>query len=194
MPTPNTFPELVPDGYAWTPQSFQTRIDLANGEQQIHEPYPGIQRVFEFEYSMLERAEMWQQLMPHFYANKARPFTLFDFWEIPWVDEPFATGDGSSAVFYLPAKAVEGLTVYVNANATPVTLAPGLGAEGEDRITFASAPPAGARLAFSCSSSRRRFTVTYFAGPNTPPQLQPVPLEGGLWGARFQLIERIKRS
>lgn len=192
---PTTFPELEPDDYHWSATAFQTRANLANGETQINEPHPALQRVFDVGYSMLEAPEMWQQLVPHFEANKGRTFTLLDFWEIPWVDQKLGTGDGATRIFLVPAKAIQGLVIKVSGVVKTPTFVPDIGPESEGQITFALAdtPAAGAPILWSAASARRRFTVLYYSGPNTPPRFDPIPIDGGLWGARFQLLEKITR-
>jgi len=169
------FPDVYPSDYSWEPTAFQSVLDLANGSRQVTEFSPDLQRVFSLRYAMEDDDFLWRQLMPHFNANKAATFSFFDFWQIPWPEGmPFATGDGISRTFYPPAKEVEGLTIFVDGTA-------------HDDLT----PESGASLAWTALRARRKFTVWYYGGPNTPPKLKPLPIDGGIWGAELQLIEEL---
>jgi hypothetical protein len=187
------FPDIEPSEYSWEPAGFQSVVDLANGSRQVTEFSPFNQRTFSLRYSMEDESAMWTSVYPHFDANKARRFSFFDFWSIPWVTLiPFATGDGVTRTFYVSAKETTGLAIFVGGVSKPFTLA-GIGPEGEDGITLsvANTPALGAQLAWTAARARRKFQVWYFGGANAPARIKPVPIEGGLWGAELQLIEEV---
>jgi hypothetical protein len=193
MPTP--FPDLYPSlEYFWEFEADQTVLDLANKSRQVNQHSPFDRRVFTLRYGMEDDHEMWEVLMPHFSANKAQIFPLFDFWRIPWPDPlHVATGNGSIRRFTLPAKETTGVVARVANAVRAATLFSGTGPDGADEIEFtpANTPATGAEIAFTASFARRRFLVWYFGGQNAPASIKPTPVEGGLWGADIQLIEDI---
>lgn len=97
-----------------------------------------------------------------------------------------ANGDGVTTTFTLPAKGCTVSSVSVNGVTTAVTLSPGTGANGEDRIVFAAAPAIGATIVASITGRRRR--RVWLA---TPDAFSCASRKGGsrLFTARVTLIE-----
>ena len=190
----NVFPDIEPSDYSWEASPVATVLDLANRSRQVNETSPRLQRLFNLRYTMEDDGVVWEELFPHFEAQRSTIFPFFDFWSIPWATPiPFATGDGETTTFVVPAAATEGLAVLVDGLPRAFTLLAAEGADGEDVIVFAggSTPSPGAVISWSAAYARRRFPVWYYGGANTPPTFKPLPIEGGHWALDVQLIEDI---
>jgi len=92
---------------------------------------------------------LWQFFQAR--AGAYELFSWFDAYADDYVGEYVGTGDGSTVLFNLPVKSASAYTVYIDGitqtgGGTDYTFNSGAGSDGEDSITFVSAPSAGERI------------------------------------------------
>jgi len=142
-----TFPEIYPDyGYQAIPQFRTLKLGPTDGDfiQRRRKRTSPLYK-FVLKYKVLEESEM-QSLWDFYLARSGsyEAFVFFDFQAFPYTGVSVGTGDGTTADFDLGAKSVSNLTVYLNGSPTSAyTLNVGGGTDGQDSITFNSAPANG---------------------------------------------------
>ena len=108
-------------------------------------------------------------------GNSYQSFYWFDYLTRSWFDELILRGDGTLTTFTLPGKEIDAATlkVYVDGSlktaGTDYTFSAGSGPNGEDQITFSTAPANGAlitadfkgKLRLKCRLSEDVYSLTH---------------------------------
>jgi hypothetical protein len=185
---PNVFPDILADTMTRKRTKFQKRLKREDGGLQVNVPHPVEPFAFSGEWNTLSGVDL-ASITDHFDANGAGTFTLFD--NARYVSSlQFGTGTGSTTTFTLPAKATSGLVIKKNGVTqtlgTHYAISVGTGADGEDQITFVTAPALNDVLAFTATSARRRHTVWY-----ATQELQEEPVEADVWRVSIEFEEKV---
>lgn len=159
----SAFPEIssVPFGNPVIQQiQFKTIItgydDMGVEQRKQKWLYP--RRLITLRYPYITKAEI--QTLFQFYIDRAGAYQSFAFFypsprgnDYSYVKEYVGTGDGSTTVFNLPAVDSGNYTLYVDLSAqsdpSDYSFAAQSGPDGEDKVTFVSAPASGERVTFS---------------------------------------------
>lgn len=106
---------------------------------------------FTFRYNTLSVTE--ETTLYEFYRARYgawEAFAFFDFVSRNWTGVSLGAGDGTTTVFNLTAQTTSGRAVYVagvaKTEGTDYTFSAATGTDGQDRITFATAPANGAAV------------------------------------------------
>lgn len=158
----STFPDINPSWYRRPKTSFQERLRKGDGFWQINQLHDVDPRTFRIRWDVLDGTELLE-LEDHFAENKAQEFAFFCFSHLPWTALAVGTGDDVKVTFDLPVKSVEGATVRFDGVAQPTgwTILAGAGPDGQDQVTFDSAPGDGVVITLDTTSSRLLHTVIY---------------------------------
>jgi hypothetical protein len=157
------FPEInsVPFGNP-VGEEIEFRTLMSNfadlGEEQRKQKWLYPKRVITLKYLWISKSEA-QELF-QFFIDRAGSYSSFKFFypdvkgtAFSYENEYVGTGNGSTTVFNLPAKDSGNYILYVNGSAqsdpSDYSFDVGGGPDGEDKITFVSAPAAGERITFS---------------------------------------------
>jgi hypothetical protein len=190
----NPFPDIAPDGPdGWQPDlgddDIGQALDIsANGIVQINvydnvEPFRG-----RGSWKLLGPTDR-KSIRDHHKANKASNagFTLFDFFLLDHAALPCGTGNGTQTVFTIPAKATAGHTVKDNGSSVGGwTILVGTGADGEDQISFTTAPLNAHVITCDVTAGRKRYTVLYITRKWS---LRWV--EGDIWAVALEFVEKL---
>lgn len=159
----SAFPEItsVPFGDPVIQQiQFKTIIngfdDLGREQRKQKWLYP--RRLITLRYPYISKAEV--QTLFQFYILRAGAFGAFSFFypcplgnNYSYLQEYVGTGDGSTLSYNAPSKLASSYTLYVDSVAQEITTDYSFtvedGPDGEDLITFVSAPSSGERITFS---------------------------------------------
>jgi hypothetical protein len=187
----NVFPDITPSICRRGYNLFQNRVQAADGSSQINVPHPVIQYLFHLEYAGADLGEInLDTIEAHIRAaGTVLGWTFFDFNVRAFQRTQIGTGNGTIKTFTLPAKSVAttGLVIDDNGvakvNGTDFTLNVGTGAEGEDQITFGTAPLNTHGIFFTSNRSadvqgflqggcRARYFVNYVSTQFTPARIE----------------------
>jgi hypothetical protein len=157
------FPEItsVPFGNPVKEEiEFKTLISkfAGLGEEQRKQKWLYPKRLITLKYPWISKSEV-QELF-QFFIGRAGSFSNFKFFypdvkgtSFSYVQEYVGTGDASATVFNLPAKSAANYTLYIDdsvqSDPSDYSFSAGSGPDGEDKVTFVSAPAAGERITFS---------------------------------------------
>jgi hypothetical protein len=98
-----------------------------------------------------------------------------------------ATISGNISVFTIPAKTTTVSAVYKNGGAPgSYTILVGTGADGEDQISFTTAPITGDVITCDLSAGRKRYTVIYLTRKWSLRWI-----EGDIWSVTLEFQERL---
>lgn len=147
----SVFPDITPSyDYSVQPAFYNLRLGPTDGDfiQRRRKRLTPLMR-FTLQFNNLIEANI-KTLYDFFIARYGGwdAFAFFDFDSKTWTAISVGTGDGSTTSFALIAKETSARTVYVDSVAqiegTDYTFYSGQGTDGQDKITFASAPANGA--------------------------------------------------
>ncbi|GAG01292.1 unnamed protein product [marine sediment metagenome] len=159
----SVFPEItsVPFGNPVIQQiQFKTLMsgfdDLGKEQRKQKWLYP--RRLITLRYNFISKAEV--QTLYQFYIARGGAYGAFAFFypsprsnDYTYITEYVGTGDASETVFSLPALDSGNYTLYVDGDSqtdpADYSFSAASGPDGEDKVTFTSAPPAGARITFT---------------------------------------------
>jgi hypothetical protein len=159
----SVFPEIasVPFGNPVVQQlQFKTLMsgfdDLGREQRKQKWLYP--RRLVTLRYNFITKAEV--QTLYQFYIARAGAYGAFAFFypsprsnDYSYVEEYVGTGDGSETVFSLPALDSGNYILFVDGSSQSdpgdYSFSAASGPDGEDKVTFTSAPSAGERITFT---------------------------------------------
>ena len=191
---PNLFPDVQPDRCKRSRKTFDNRVQAADAGLQVNVPHPLEQFKFALDWTTLSDTDL-DTILGHFDVNRSTFFTFFDFnvRAIPATGAPavaVGTGTGATVTFTLPAKLTSGVVIKKNGVTqtltTNYTLQIGLGADGEDQVTFVVAPLLADLITFTAALGRRRHITWY-----TTTEIEETPVEANIWSTSVALEEKL---
>ena len=166
-------------------RSLRTPVDSAP-DQTMNMSGPNVLWTFKLGWQYLSQTVAEQLLHAYeFLGGSTAGMYWFDWIPQTWTSVYVAKGNGTTTIFELPVKeATAGTTtVTVAGAAANPTFSAATGANGEDRISFATAPANNAEIRATFTGRRRRkVRVTAF-------KLSARPNSTSLWTATLDLIE-----
>ncbi len=152
------FPDIAPNyGYLWVPQ-FRTDVlgptdgDYTQRRKRRSNP---LYRA-ELTYQNISAAN--ERTLFEFILARSGGYDNFVFFDVVsriYSGVSVGTGDGSTTVFTMAARDITDETVYVDGTPTSVTVNNRTGANGQDQITFATAP--GNALAITADYTGKKY-------------------------------------
>ncbi len=152
------YPEILPDyGYLFYPRFITDKIGPTDGQvTQRRRLTSNTLYTVELQYSNISAED--EQTLIKFFENMYGDYTAFVFYDFisrDYTSESIGTGTGSLQLFTLSCRDATDITIYLNGSPTTAyTLDNRTGTNGQDQITFNSAPGDGVVITADYSSKK----------------------------------------
>lgn len=148
-------------GYDATPEENVKRTPPEAGNSYIRDSWGGLRFMARMEF--LLNLDDYRVMWSFYQVNRLNGFTLFDFNEELCVGKEIGEATGAPQTFTLPAKETSGHVFYADGVLIPgsYNVAYGVGAEGEDVVTFSLGELAAGEVLSGDFSGRRKYVVEF---------------------------------